>query len=106
MPISRPTRGAEVGAEVGAEAAEALALAAVQFLALEAERLQRFLDLTGLAPDLLRARLAEPAFLAGVLDHLLGDEPLLLDFASWAEIDPGAVAEAKHRLVGRREDAD
>ena len=91
---------------MGAEAAEALALAAVQFLALEADRLQRFLDLTGLAPDDLRAWLGEPAFLAGVLDHLLGDEPLLLEFASWADIGPGAVAEAKHRLVGRREDTD
>lgn len=95
--------GARAGAQAGTEAAEALALAAIQFLALEADRLQRFIDLTGLGPDDLRARLAEPVFLAGVLDHLLGDEPLLLDFASWAAIDPGAVAEAKHRLVGGRE---
>jgi len=53
---------------------------AIQFLALEADRLWRFLDLTGTAPDALRARLAEPAFLAGVLDHLLADSG-----------DPGAV---------------
>lgn len=96
MPISRPTPGAEAGAA----AAEALALAAVQFLALDADRLQRFLDLTGLAPDDLRARLGEPAFLAGVLDHLLGDEPLLLDFASWAEIAPKDVADARRKLAG------
>jgi hypothetical protein len=104
MPISRPTPGAEAAAE--AEAAEALALAAIQFLALEAARLQRFIDLTGLGPDDLRARLAEPVFLAGVLDHLLGDEPLLLDFASWAEIAPKDVADARRRLAGHDDPAD
>jgi hypothetical protein len=102
MPISRPTPGAEAAAE----AAEALALAAVQFLALEADRLQRFLDLTGLAPDDLRAWLGEPAFLAGVLDHLLGDEALLIDFASWAEIAPKDVADARRRLAGHDDPAD
>lgn len=99
MPISPAAPGT-------AEAAEALALIAVQFLALEAERLWRFLDLTGTAPDALRARLGEPAFLAGVLDHLLGDERLLLDFTAWAGIDPGAVAAARRGLVGDGEAAD
>jgi len=99
MPISPAAPGT-------AEAAEALALTAIQFLALEADRLWRFLDLTGTAPDALRARLAEPAFLAGVLDHLLADERLLLDFAAWAGIDPGAVAPARQRLAADREAAD
>lgn len=91
---------------MGAEATEALALAAVQFLALEDDRLQRFLDLTGLGPDDLRARLGEAVFLAGVLDHLLGDEPLLLDFASWADIAPKDVADARRRLAGHDEPLD
>ena len=93
MPISRRTPGT-------AEAAEALALSAVQFLAADDDRLQRFLALSGIAPDSLRARLAERAFLAGVLDYLLGDEILLLDFAAWAAVDPGDIGEARCRLGG------
>jgi hypothetical protein len=81
-------------------AAEAVAIAAVHFLALEIERLQRFLDLSGTTPDALRERLAEPGFLAGVLDHLLGDERLLLDFAAWAELPPAEAAQARRTLLG------
>jgi hypothetical protein len=80
--------------------AEAVALRAVQFLAEEPDRLQRFLDLTGVPPDSLRARLAEPAFLAGILDHLMGDEAQLLLFAGWAQIPPAEIAAARRALVG------
>ncbi len=83
-----------------AETAEAIALRAVQFLAEEPDRLQRFLDLTGVPPDSLRARLAEPAFLAGILDHLLGDEPLLLAFADWAQVAPAEIGAARRTLAG------
>jgi hypothetical protein len=88
------------------EAAEALALTAVQFLASEPDRLQRFLDLTGLQPDRLRARLTDQGFLAGVLDHLLGDEALLTEFADWAALQPTAVGQARRALGGWRPDID
>lgn len=84
------------------DAAEALAFHAVRFLASDPDRLQRFLDLTGLAPDTLRARLAEPSFLAGVLDYLRADEGLLTGFAEWAAVSPAAVAEARRALGGWR----
>jgi hypothetical protein len=87
------------------ETAEAIALRAVQFLAEEPDRLQRFLDLTGVPPDSLRARLAEPAFLAGILDHLLGDEALLLAFADWAQVAPAEIAAARRTLAGGPEDS-
>ena len=87
-------------------AAEGVAATAVHYLALEIERLQRFLDLTGTTPDALRERLAATAFLAGVLEHLLADERLLLDFAAWAELPPTAVAEARSALSGGRDDHD
>lgn len=88
------------------EAAEALALTVVRFLASEPDRLQRFLDLTGLDVDHLRARLTDQQFLAGVLDHLLGDEALLTEFAGWAGLEPTAIGQARRALGGWRPDVD
>lgn len=82
------------------DAAEALALSAIQFLASDQDRLQRFLDLSGVLPDALRARLGNPEFQVGVLDHLLGDERLLLEFAAWAALAPEAVGAARRALGG------
>jgi len=67
--------------EQAGAAAEALALHALAFLAEDPERLGRFLALTGIGPADLKARAGEPEFLGGVLDHLLGDERLLLAFS-------------------------
>jgi hypothetical protein len=82
----------------GRDAAESLSLDAVRFLASDPDRLQRFLDLTGIAPEMLRARLGDAAFLAGVLDYLLGDEALLIEFAEWAPAPPEAIAQARRAL--------
>ena len=76
-------------------AAEALALSAMQWLASDQDRLQRFMDLSGIAPDALRARLGEPAFLVGVLDHLL-----LRDFADWSAQPPTAIGAARRAIGG------
>jgi hypothetical protein len=82
------------------EAAEALALRALAFLAEDPERLGRFLALTGLGPAELRMRAADPELLGGVLDHLLGDERLLMAFAEAREIRPEEVARARRVLPG------
>lgn len=79
-------------------AAEAIAIRALSFLAAEPERLGRFLALTGLGPENLRAAAREAAFLRSVLDHVTGDERLLVDFASDADLDPATVARAHHVL--------
>jgi hypothetical protein len=83
------------------EAATALAVAALSFLAGEAERLERFLALTGLGPQSLRAAAREPGFLLGVLDHVASDETLLLAFAHANEIDPQEVGRARDALAER-----
>ena len=44
----------------------------------------------------------EPRFLAGVLEHMLGDESLLIAFATSAGIDPAEVARARSALGGGR----
>lgn len=80
--------------------AEAMALRALAYLAADADRLGRFLALTGIGPADIRARLDDPLFLAGILDHLLSDERLLIEFAKNSDIDPAAVQAARRKLPG------
>jgi Protein of unknown function (DUF3572) len=82
-------------------AAEALAIAALHFIAAEPERLGRFLAVTGIAPQSIRDAAREPNFLAGVLDHIAGDERLLLAFAAESERDLNDVIRAHDTLSGR-----
>lgn len=86
-------------ANVSREQAEALAIGALGFLAGDPERLGRFLALTGLGPDNLRAAAREPAFLASILAHVSADESLLLAFAANLGVDPAQVG-AAHRMLG------
>ena len=87
------------------EAAEMLAIQALGFIAAEPERLEAFLAATGLTLERLRESATEPDFLAGVLEHMLADESLLLAFADSAAIDPAAVARARNAL-GRNWERD
>jgi Protein of unknown function (DUF3572) len=80
------------------EDAEALALAALDFLGQDGERIGRFLSLSGLDPGTLRKAAAEPGFLSGVLDYVAGDEALLLAFAEAAGVAPERVGEARRLL--------
>jgi hypothetical protein len=82
-------------------AAEQLAVAALGFIAGEPERLGRFLAMTGLGPASIRDAACEPQFLAGVLDHVAADEPLLLAFAARHDLDPDTVMRARDALAGR-----
>jgi Protein of unknown function (DUF3572) len=59
-------------------AAKQLAIAALIFIAAEHNRFARFVDLSGITVESIRAFAHEPDFLAGVLDHLVSDEVLLL----------------------------
>jgi len=88
--------------QVAHDAAEMLAIQALGFIAGEPDRLARFLDMSGIAPDEIRTAAREGAFLAGVLEHMLGDESLLVAFAESAGIDPGEIARARAAL-GRPE---
>lgn len=82
----------------GPDAAEAMGVKALQFLAGDPVQLHRFLDLSGLQPQELRAAASDPAFFAGLLDFLLGHEPTLLAFASEAGVAPEDVASAREAL--------
>jgi hypothetical protein len=86
--------------EPNREAAESIAVQALTFIAEDAEQLGRFMALSGLGPESLRAAAAEPGFLAGVLDYVLGDERLLLAFAERAGLPPAKVGRARELIAG------
>lgn len=78
----------------------ALALKGLTFLASDGPRLTRFLRLTGMEPDDLRAQAGEDATLIAVLDHLLSDQSLLLVFAAEIPVPPERVEQARVLLAG------
>jgi hypothetical protein len=85
------------------DSAQSLAVSALAFIAADSDRLNRFLSLTGLGPDNLRTAAADPAFLGSVLDYLVADEQLLVDFAADAGVKPEAVGRAHAALCGPAE---
>ncbi|MDE2578922.1 MAG: DUF3572 domain-containing protein [Hyphomicrobiales bacterium] len=78
--------------------AEEIGVSAFVWLAADAERLSRFMALTGLEPDQLRAAAAAPDFLPAVLDHLAGHEPDLVAFAGEHRLPPERIAQASQIL--------
>ena len=80
------------------ENAEMLAVQALAFIAEDENRLGGFIASTGVAPQAIRDAARQPDFLAGVLEHMLADENLLIAFADSAGINPAEVARARQRL--------
>src|SRR5919201_2951648 len=104
--MATPDRRQSAGHKRRRAAAEDLAIAALGFIAAEPERLRRFLALTGIAPDCIREAAREPQFLVGVLDHVVGDERLLLAFAAEHEVNPETVMRARDALSGPQWERD
>jgi hypothetical protein len=84
--------------------ADALATDVLLWIVGDEERLFPFLAATGLGVDDVRAGAGDPAFLAGVLDHVVGDEPVLLACARALEVKPERIVAAWHRLSPRPAD--
>jgi Protein of unknown function (DUF3572) len=82
------------------EDAEVIALKILGFLASEPERLERFMDLSGLSVDTIRASAADPAFLGGIIDYILTDQSLLLIFAEENGLKPESLAQVRRKLPG------
>ena len=82
------------------EAAEALAIAALGYLAAAPEHLGGFLASTGIGPDQIRSAARDSQFLSGVLDYFSGDEALLVAFAKDQGIDPNDIERARAALGG------
>ncbi len=62
--------------------------------------LASFLNVSGAAPQDLRALAGDPDFLGFVLDHVLSRDDLVLAFAAEAGLPPERVAEARAALPG------
>lgn len=80
--------------------AEFLAIRALGHIAADEDLLGDFMALSGLSPDELRARAAEPEMLGGILDFLLADEARLLAFCGAEELQPELPARARQALPG------
>jgi hypothetical protein len=90
----KPPKAAALTADGAAE----IGMTALAFLAGDDNRLAKFLSLTGIAPGDLIAQARSPSMLAAVLDHMSGDESLLLMFAAEANLPPERIAVAIHLL--------
>jgi hypothetical protein len=77
---------------------EAMALSALGWVLADADRAQRLLALTGLAPDDLRLRLREAGVLAAVLGFLEAHEPDLVACAEALEVSPVELVAARRAL--------
>jgi len=82
------------------ERAEILALEALAWLAAQPDAIAKFLTLSGLEASDLRRAVTDSGLQTSVLDFLLGDESLLLEFCESASLKPPAVHTARYRLGG------
>jgi hypothetical protein len=78
--------------------AEALALAALAATLTDERRARRFLDLTGLDADELRARAGERTLLAATLAFLENHEPDLIEVAKSLNVKPESLVAARAEL--------
>jgi hypothetical protein len=81
-------------------AAEDMAVKALTLLTGDQERLARFLALTGLGPETIRAAAGSPGFLNAVLDHVAGHQELLLALSDEMGTRPETLVEARRVLAG------
>ena len=76
-----------------------VALQALAWLLQDERRAQRFLDLTGLTPDILRERIGSGDVQLSVLDFLCAHEPDLLAAADALAMKPEQLAAAREVLA-------
>ncbi|MEJ6010635.1 DUF3572 family protein [Novosphingobium aquae] len=75
-----------------------LALSALVWVLGDEDRRQRLMDLTGMAPEELRAGLGDSAVLCAVLDFLCAHEPDLIAASDALGVEPQVLAAASERL--------
>ena len=86
--------------EGGSDAAAIIAMKSVIFLASDAERLERFCGLSGMLEQDLKQNLTVPQFQGFVLDYLLQDETLLVEFAAVEQLRPEQIMSVRRKLPG------
>jgi hypothetical protein len=78
--------------------ARALGLLALATAVSDERRAHRFLDLTGIGTDELRARAADPALLAALIRFLEAHEPDLVAVAEAMDVKPELLVKARQEL--------
>ena len=86
--------------DIGEEDAQAIALRALAFVAEDEGRLARFLAASGIGQQDVSGRLGDPAFMAGVLDFILSDDKMTVEFVNHIDIDPMLPRLARRKLPG------
>lgn len=76
-----------------------IGVAGLSYLAADPERIGRFLAITGLGPENVRAAARDPSFLPALLDYLLANETELVAFAAEMNLDPARVRSARDVLA-------
>ncbi|MEN0000191.1 MAG: DUF3572 domain-containing protein [Pseudomonadota bacterium] len=82
------------------DATQVIAISALSWIAADGEQISRFIALTGIEPDQMRAAASQPGFLAGVLGFLLEHEPTLMRFCEENDLSPTSVQAAYRQLSG------
>ena len=77
---------------------EVIALAALAATLGDERRARRFLDLTGIGTEELRARASEPALLCALVRFLEAHEPDLIAVADELGVSPAEIVEARRTL--------
>jgi hypothetical protein len=77
---------------------QAIALAALAATLRDARRAQRFIDLTGIGTDELRARAGEADLLAALIRFLEAHEPDLVAISEELGVSPELLVEARRQL--------
>lgn len=80
--------------------AETIALQALSFIAKDENLLEQFLKNSGLSPQDLKTRFKEPELLGGVLDIVLRDDEVLLNFCNAVSLSPQTLKKARIALPG------
>lgn len=86
--------------------AELIGIRALGFMAEDGDRLERFLALSGVGIDSLKAQANDPQTLAGILTYMMQDESLLLSFSANQQLQPEEISAAHRLLSGAHESSD
>ena len=76
-----------------------VALAALAWILSDTPRAERFLALTGLSPETLRAGIGDPAMHRAVLEFLCAHEPDLVAAADSLGLEPARLAAMRERIA-------
>ncbi len=80
--------------------AETIALRVLTYVAQQDRALQALLAQSGIAPTSLQERLNDPDLLGGILDFLLSNEKLLVDFCEIEKLSPDKLARVRQAFPG------